>query len=92
MGRIHLRASGWASRPPRVVRQLTPSEARYDLLRPAKTSNPQRRWWTVPQGVWPRKVCEAFLELGTRARRHILQDEPCYRPPSRSAVPRGRSS
>jgi len=90
MGRIRLRATGWASRPPRVLGQLTPSEARYDLLRPATTSNAQRKWWTVPEGVWPREVCGAFLALGTKAYR--LQDEPCYRPPNRSAVPRGRSS
>jgi len=92
MGRIRLRAIGWASRTPRVVRQLPPSEARYDLLRPATTSNAQRKWWTVPEGVWPREVCRAFLAIGTEAYRHILQDEPCYRPPTCSAVPRGRSS
>lgn len=91
MGRIRLRAIGWASSPPRVVGQPTPSEAKYDLLRPATTSVPQRKWWTVPEGVWPRAVCGALLELGTRAHRRILQDEPCYRPPNRSAVPRGRS-
>jgi len=44
------------------------------------------------QSVWPRAVCGALLELGTRAHRRILQDEPRYRPPDRSAVPRGRSS
>jgi len=90
MGRNGLRAIGWASRTPRVVGRLTPSEAGYDLLRPVTTSIPQRKWWTVPEGVWPRAVCGALLELGTRAYR--LQDEPCYRPPSRSAFPRGRSS
>jgi len=42
------------------------------------------------QETMPRKVCGALLGLGTRAYR--LQDEPCYRPPNRSAVPRGRSS
>jgi len=90
MGWNGLRAIGWASRPPRVVGRLTPSEARYDLLRPSMTSLPQRKWWTVPEGVWPREVCGAFLALGTKAYR--LQDEPCYRPANRSAVPRGRSS
>jgi len=90
MGRNDLRAIGWASSPPRVVGQLTPSEARYDLLCPATTSIPQRKWWTVAEGVWPREVCGAFLALGTKAYR--LQDEPCYRPPNRSAVSRGRSS
>jgi hypothetical protein len=92
MGRIPLRASGWASRTPRVVGRPTPSEAKYDLLRPSMTSVRQRKWWTVPEGVWPRAVCGALLELGTKAYRRILQDEPCSRPPNRSAVPRGRSS
>jgi hypothetical protein len=92
MGRIRLRAIGWASCTPRAVGQLTPSEAKYDLLGPATTSVPQRKWWTAPEGVWPREVCGALLGLGTRAHRRILQDEPCYRPPSRSAVSRGRSS
>jgi len=90
MGRNDLRAIGWASSPLRVVGQLTPSEARYDLLCPATTSNAQRKWWTVPEGVRPREVCGAFLALGTKAYR--LQDEPFYRPPDCSAVSRGRSS
>ncbi len=92
MGRIRLRATGWASRTPRVVGRLTPSEAKYDLLGPATTSIPQRKWWTVPEGVWPHAVCGALLGLGTMAHRRIRRDEPCYRPPSRSAFPRGRSS
>jgi len=92
MGRTRLRASGWASRTPRVVGRPTPSEAKYDLLCPATTSIPQRKWWTVPEGVRPREVCGAFLALGTKAYRHILQDEPCYRARNRSASPRGRSS
>lgn len=81
MGRRRLRASGWASSTPRVVGQRTPADGRYDA-RPARTSIPQRTWWTVPEGVWPCSECGQYLEPGLKVHRSIVRGEAFYRHPS----------
>lgn len=81
MGRRRLRASGWASNVPRVVGQRSPVERAYDA-RPAKTFTPQRKWWKVPEGIWPCSVCGDYLEPGAMVHRSVIRGEALCRHPA----------